>query len=315
MTEGGAEGPELVGVHWLAGVTLAPVEAVLAAVAEVTGESVEVMPRGALGYATRYRVGHVTVLADGQGVQAAAMGCHVEVTGEGCEAVGFSGLRRLHDVLELRASRLDLAVDACPFTPAEVWGAWTAGAVRSKVKVSPDALPGREWRSGEWVSSSTGDTAYLGSKRAARRVRVYDRRATGTRLELQVRHNAAAVIAADVFGVVPEALPGVVLGHVRAFVDFVEGDDLNASRRPLAGWWAAFIGHVSRSRVRLGGVVVDTFEAAAAWLNHQVAPLLAVFEARLGTEAVESLLRRGRGRWAAKHLRLAGGGGPSWAQG
>jgi len=308
VTSGELEVQDNVGVHWLAGITRESVDAVLSAVVEVTGESVEVLPRGALGYATRYRVGHVQVLADGQGPQAEAMGVHLEVTGAGCEALGFSKLRDLAVGLDLRVSRFDLAVDGCPFTPSEVWAAWTAGNVRTRVKVAAGALAGREWRSGKWMQSASGDTAYLGSSRAARMVRVYDRRETGTRLELQVRHGAAHAVASDVFGVSEALVPARVLGHVRAFVDFVEGDDANVSRRPLALWWSSFVGHVERSGVRLAGVAVESFEAVVSWLHYQVGPLLAVLEARRGFDGVERLIRQGRRRWSARHNRLSLGG-------
>ena len=299
-----------VGVHWLAGVSLATESVVLDVVERVTGAGRERRPRGALGYSRRWRVGGVTVLAGGQGPYAASMGCHVEVSGEGCEELGLSGLVEIYQELGLRASRIDLAVDGCPFTPAQVWASWTAGQVRTKVKVASDAVEGREWRSGEWVSSSSGDTAYLGAGKAARRARVYDRRETGTRLELQMRHRAAAAVASDVLdGEVGEGWALRVLGHVRAFVDFVEVEGAHSSRRSLLPWWSAFVGHVERSKVKLCGEVVDTFEAAAAWIDHQVAPLLAVYESRLGADALRALVDRGRLRWRSRHTRLVMGAG------
>lgn len=286
-----------------------PTAAVLATVERVVGTTRTMRPRGALGYARRFEVGPVVVLTDGQGSQAAAMGCHVEASGSACEQLGLAALVELYHELGLRASRIDLAIDGCPFTPSQVWDEWTAGRVRTKVKLAADAVPGREWRSGEWISSASGDTAYLGSRRAARRVRVYDRRDTGTRLELQVRGQAAAAVAADVLsGELGDGWARGVLGHVRAFVDFVEVEDGNASRRPLLRWWAAFVGDVERATVRLTGVVVDTFERVAAWVEHQVAPMLAVIEARRGESAVAALLLRGKRRWGPRHTRLAGGG-------
>ena len=299
--------PGQVQVHWLAGVSLLPWQTVVSVAARLTGDSVEVRPRGALGYATRYQVGPVTVLANGQGPQAEAMGCHVEITGSGSEALGVSGLARIYQELELRASRIDLAVDGCPFTPEQVWASWRAGEVRSKVQIPADARPDRQYRSGRFESSPTGDTAYLGSPRASRMARVYDRRDTGTRFELQARGRVAAVLAMDLLsGEVDGSWSSRVLEHVRAFVDFVEvTDDLNASRRELLPWWSAFCGHVERSRVRFSGMVVESFEAVVDWLDSQVAPLLAVFEARLGRAEMERLLSRGRSRWRQKHGRLA----------
>lgn len=297
-----------VGVHWLAGVSRLPAARVLSVVEAVTGEGRSERPRGALGYARRFEVGRVVVLTEGQGPQSGAMGCHVEVTGEGCEELGLAGLVELYQELQLRASRVDLAVDGCPFTPRQVWDEWTAGRVRTKVKLAADAIEGREWRSGDWISSASGDTAYLGSRRAARRVRVYDRRETGTRLELQARGHAASVIAADVLdGEVGDGWARRVLGHVRAFVDFVEVEDANASRRGLLDWWAEFVGDVERATVRLTGVVVDSFGRVAEWVERQVAPMLAVIQERRGDSAVVALLLRGKRRWGPRHARLAFG--------
>lgn len=298
-----------VGVHWLAGVSMMPVDTVLSLVASVTGDDVLELPRSKW-YAQRWQVGPVSVAASGVVGDGAAMGCHVEVSGSGCEVLGLSKVAAIYSQLGLRASRFDLAVDGCPFTPETVWAAWTAGQVRTRAKVSKDALPGREWRSGEWITSATGDTAYLGGRQAARRVRVYNRRETGTRLELQARGKAAAAIAADVLPLVEvEGWGSVVLEHVRAFVDFVEVETVNASRRSLLPWWSAFIGHVEKARVRFSGVVVDTLERAAAWLDGQVGPVLAVFAEVYGRAGIEGLLSRGRSRWRQRHARLVMGAG------
>lgn len=302
-----AEGPEVevgVGVHWLAGRSLVPSAAVLSAVSEIAGAGVEEMPRGNLGYRTQYRVGPVVVLTDGMGPQAETMGTHIEVTGAGCEELGYAKLRELWHVVQLRVSRVDLAVDGCPFTPEQVWAAWTAGDVRTKVKLAKDAKEGREWRSGEWIQSASGDTAMLGGKQAARRLRVYDRRETGTRLELQVRHGAADVVAAAVFSSPDEAVGSEVLSHVRSFVDFLEGEGENVTRRPLASWWLEFVGGVEKSRVRLTGEVTGTFLEAVEWIEKQVAPLLAVVASRLPRSTFLGILAAGQARWKEHHRRL-----------
>ena len=298
-----------VGVHWLAGVTMLAVETVLSVVGAVTGDEAMELPRSKW-YARRWQVGPVSVAAGGVTGDAESMGCHVEVSGSGCDVLGLAGIAAIYGELELRASRVDLAVDGCPFTPETVWTAWTAGQVRTRAKVARDALPGREWRSGEWITSATGDTAYLGGRQAARRVRVYNRRETGTRLELQARGKAAAAIAADVLPLVEvEGWGSVVLEHVRAFVDFVETETVNSSRRELLPWWSAFVGHVEKARVRFSGVVVDTLERVSEWLDGQVGPVLAVFAEVYGRAGMDGLLSRGRSRWRQRHTRLVRGAG------
>jgi hypothetical protein len=296
------------GVHYLSGTTLLASDAVLQVVAEVTGDSVEVMPRGAMGYATRYRVGPVVVLADGQGREAESMGVHVEVRGEGCEVLGLAKLADLYRRTAMRATRIDPVVDGARFKPATMWRAWRQGNVSSAVKLAARARDDRQWRSGDWQSNAEGDTCYLGSTQADRRLRCYDRRGP-TRVELQARHDAAAAIAADLLGGdLEDGWAARVLGHIRAFVEFRKGDDLNVSRRPLAAWWARFVRDAERSQVRLTGVVVDTFERAAAWVERQVAPILAVYRRVLGAGALEQLVRQGQRRWSQRHVRLAGMG-------
>jgi hypothetical protein len=296
----------IAGAHWLSGTTLVDADTVLDVVAEVTGDSVEILPRGAMGYASSFRIGAVRVLTEGQGSEAAAMGCHLEVRGEGCEILGLSKLAELYHRLELRATRFDVAVDGASFKPATLWREWKRGNVVSAVKISARARDDRQWRSGDWQSNAEGDTAYLGSTQAHRRLRVYDRRGP-TRVELQARHEAAAAIAADLLGGDLEVgWAARALGHMRAFVDFRRGEDANVSRRPLAAWWQRFVTDAERADVRLTGVIVDTFERAAAWVERQVAPILAVYRRVLGREGLAQLLEQGHNRWTARHWRLAG---------
>lgn len=300
VTSGDAE----VGLHWLAGVSRLPVDTVLDVLHEVTGDSVEIMPRGRLGYATQYRMGDVVVLADGQGPQAEAMGVHVDLSGSVCDRLGLVGLVQLYGRLELEATRVDVAVDGCPFTVATVWDAWKADQVRTKVKLDPEATPDRPWRHGRRLESASGDTVYLGSPRAARMARIYDRRETGTRFELQIRHGAAAVVAADLLAGDFDGWPGRALGHVRAFVDFVDTSDSNSTRRELLPWWSAFIGHVERSRLRLCGVVVESMERVQTWVERQVAPTLALYRAVFGDGRLAAVLEGGVDRWRGRHRRL-----------
>jgi len=290
----------------MAGTSDMPTDTVLSVLHRVTGEDVEVASRSKW-YREGYRVGPVRVLASGVTSAGASMGCHVVADGSACEALGLDGLRRIYAELRLRVARFDVAQDGCPFTPSQVAGAWYSDDVRTKVKVAGDAREDRRWRSCDWQSSPSGDTFYMGSPRAARRVRVYDRRGP-VRLELQSRDSAAEAIAADLFAAPVEDFGRRFLGHVRAFVDFIEAGEGNVTRRPLAGWWAAFCEGVEKSRVRVTAVVVDTFERIAAWVEHQVAPMLAVVAARRGDVAVAALLSRGRSRWRSRHARLAGGG-------
>ena len=294
-----------VGVHWLTGTTFSyGVGDVLSRLQDLTGIDPITLPRGARGYRVAHRLGPVVVFSEGND----DMGVSVEVEGEGCELLGFDGLTSLWADLNLRVSRIDLAADGAPFTPAESWAAWTAGQVRTKVKASTRATTGREaWRSGSWMSNAEGDTATFGSPRSNRLIRVYDRRGA-TRVELQVRKEAADVIATDVFLRPVEELPRAVLGHIRAFVDFVDvAADSNIGRAPLLSFWDAFCGHVEKAQVRLTGTVLRTFEKIDEWIRRQVAPSFAVWMQRLGPDKVTELFQLGKARWTRQHEQLAAG--------
>ena len=294
-----------VGVHWLTGTTFTyAVGDVLSRLQDLTGIDPVAMPRGARGYRVVHRLGPVVVFSEGN----EDMGVSVEVEGEGCELLGFDGLTSLWADLDLRISRIDLAADGAPFTPAESWAAWTAGQVRTKVKASTRATAGREaWRSGAWMQNAEGDTATFGSPRSNRLVRVYDRRGT-TRVELQVRKEAAEAVASDVFLRPVEELPRAILGHIRAFVDFVDVEaDSNIGRAPLLPFWDAFCGHVEKAQVRLTGSTLKTFEKVDQWIRRQVAPSFAVWMQRMGPAKVEELFRLGRSRWTRQHEQLATG--------
>lgn len=296
-------GGSWVGVHWLTGTTFnVAVGDVVSRIQELTGIDPVRLPRGSRGYRVVHRLGPVVVFSEGN----EDMGVSVEVEGEGCELLGFDGLCSLWADLQLRVSRIDLAADGAPFSPAKAWEAWTAGQVRTKVKTKARAITGREgWRSGTWMSSAEGDTAVFGSARSNRLIRVYDRRGA-TRVELQVRKEAAEAIASDVFLRPFEELPRAVLGHIRAFVDFVDVEASgNIGRAPLLPFWDAFCGHVEKAQVRLTGTVLRTFEKVDRWLREQVAPSLAVWMQRLGSEKVEELFTLGRARWTRQHEQLA----------
>lgn len=76
---------------------------------------------------------------------------------------------------KLNITRFDFAIDYCPFTPRQVFDSLDSGNYRSKS------------RPGAWYpDTGTGSTAYVGSRRSDKQMRVYDRRGH-TRLELQFR--------------------------------------------------------------------------------------------------------------------------------
>ena len=150
-----------VGIHWLRGTSWAGLDSVLGAVVGEVGESVVVLDRGMFGYREGFAVGPVRVYHHPDKPE---MGVCVEVPGEACEELGAVGLGRLYVGLDLRASRLDIALDHCGFTPSQLRDEWTAGNVRTLCKVPENARQGREWRTCDWKQNALGDTFTMGSR-------------------------------------------------------------------------------------------------------------------------------------------------------
>ena len=289
------------GVHWLRGTAVQDAESVLDWLTGFLGESVVVLDRGRFGYSDGYLVGPVTVLSH---PQKRDMGVCVEIPGEACEELGLARLRAIWSGLGLRVSRLDLAIDGAAFTPAELRDQWRLGNVRTRVKLAKNARPDRLWRNCNWHESATGDTFSMGRRTSTQFARCYDSRGV-TRFELELKERAAAVAASELLAAPTGKFMLLALGWVRRFVDFVDAaSNENPSRQTLLPFWEAFLNGAEKARVRLGGVVRRTAEDVRAWVEHQVAPGLAVVAHVFGPGVLTDLLRHGRGRWGARHLAM-----------
>lgn len=291
-----------VAMHWLRGTTQMDLDSVLCAVVREVGESVVVLDRGSLGYREGYVVGPVKVYYH---PLRADMGVCVDFSGSACEELGPVRVGRLHVGLGLRASRFDIAIDHCPFTPAMLRDEWQAGNVRTRVKVPEKARPDRQWRSCDWRSNAKGDTFYMGSRHSTQYGRCYDERGW-TRLELELSDAPAAAAAGEFFAAV--AMRDVVLlrdralAWVRRFVDFVDpSQEENISRAPLLDFWARFVQGVEKAHVQLEGAVVHSVERTHRWLQRQVASALAVVADSMGVDALLKLVGEGRDRYRASH--------------
>ena len=305
--------PVSVAVHWLRGTTVQHgIDDVLGYLAGALGQSVEVSMFGRLGYSDGYRVGPVEVWHHPEQPQ---MGVCVEVNGGACDILGSVKVAEVWAALGLRASRLDLAADNCPFTPEQLWREWLADNVRTRVKkLDPEKLaakgytirPGLEnVRAHEWHESMTGSTLDMGSRSSSQFARVYDRRGF-TRFELELKGRTAAVAADYALGALlgegVESFAGSVLGLVRRFVDFVDAPSAeHASRRELLPFWAAFVAGVEKATLSLGEVAERTLDDVFAWLERQAGPALALVASAAPGEALRELVARGRRRLGARH--------------
>jgi hypothetical protein len=144
-----------------------------------------------------------------------------------------------------KVTRLDLAFDGVLFTVAQCVAAAESGNVRSSVN------KGRAIRSlGDRVAGEDGDTFEWGRRASkSRMVRAYDRRGF-VRFEMEWRGDRSDLLARELGALGVQAWASRAIGHLRAFLDFVDADaSLNISRCPLLSWWAEFVQGVEKIRI------------------------------------------------------------------
>jgi DNA relaxase NicK len=143
----------------------------------------------------------------------------------------------LGTLLNLKVTRLDAAIDYCPFTPRHLLHAQELGLSRTHAQ------------SHGWASNTDGDTFTLGSGKSDVYLRCYDRRGF-TRTELQLRRGHAQEFFAGLMSRSEAEFPELFLGSLRSFVDFVNVDACkNIFRAPLLPFWRSFVGMVDKLRI------------------------------------------------------------------
>ncbi len=193
----------------------------------------------------------------------------------------------------LNISRFDVAIDNCPFTPRQVFDAQDAGNYRSKA------------RPGAWYpDTGDGSTAYHGSRKSDKLLRVYDRRGP-TRCELEYRRKAALALCTLYAYSEQTDVVERVIGVLRDLVDFVDRRS-NVSESPLLPWWELFVGSTGRealpsgykepdSIVRLRGYVKRVAPSIKALLHYeQISPESFFQTVELGKRQVSLLTSVGR---------------------
>ncbi len=159
---------------------------------------------------------------------------HVRIPGQACEHLGLVQLLSLATLLNLKVTRLDAAIDHCPFTPRHLLHAQEMGLSRTHAQAHG------------WASNIEGDTFTLGSRKSDVFLRCYDRRGF-TRTELEFKRGHAQEFLAGLMSRTDDEFPALFLGALRSFVDFVNRDaSENISRAPLLPFWKSFVGMVHK---------------------------------------------------------------------
>lgn len=281
----------LVSLHWLTATSqhVSILDAV-AFISDYLGHGPEVHQRAQFGYASTFEWLGGLRLMDNE--KRPEMGICLLADGDTCDHYGFSQLSWIYQALQFTATRLDLAVDGCRFTPGALRKLWMSDNVRSAARTNNDALPGRERvRSNRWFTGPTGDTFYMGSRTSTQYARCYNMRGF-TRFEMELKkERAAQTMQALCDGASMSATLGAVISQ---FVAFVDKSDINRSRCKALPFWRRFMARLTSSGAvtRLAGQPARTAERLIQWIEHQVAPSLMVYEVLMGRQANYDDVRR-----------------------
>jgi len=227
---------------------------------------------------------------------------HVRIPGQACEHLGLVQLLSLGTLLNLKPTRLDAAIDYCPFTPRHLLHAQELGLSRTHAQ------------SHRWASSPEGDTFYLGSGKSDVSLRCYNSRGF-TRSELQLRRGHAQEFFAGLMSRDESEFPALFLGALRSLVDFVNVDACeNISRAPLLPFWRSFVGMFDKLRIAPARAVpvVEKYLTQArkyAAMFHVYASLVAR-EGRSLTSVLGELYTHGSGHLKPHHRLLLARGWP-----
>ena len=151
----------------------------------------------------------------------------------------------------------------------------------------------------------------MGSRQSERYARFYDEdqddeRDGDLRVEIEYKGDRAELAWARLLVKPVEEWSADCMGMLLDFVDFRDYEsNPNPSRRTRREWWEAIIDGAERVKLPIPRKVT-TIEGAADWVDHQVAPVLAMLAALVPDPVAyfETLCQRGRMRWKTKHRTL-----------
>jgi phage replication initiation protein len=272
------------------------------------------MPFGFSGYRKSLKLGNISIYFEGR----EDMGCHVEMTGQGCRHYeGYFSEIPWQELFETvlsvngKFTRLDLAIDNVDgrLTLDKIWN-----AIQDHDKFIRTQF--HEWRriqkgSFEKGQMITGDTIYLGSTKSHVQCRIYDKaQESGVeghwiRYEIQLRdkraHEAAKLFASGV------PVGSLATGIINNYFAIINDDDSNISRCTLQTWWHEWL--QSTEKIQLATeqsikLVPDSMD----FIKRQYAPSIAMIRKYLGASQfkgfMDDILEDGQERMGAKHEKI-----------
>ena len=214
-----------------------------------------------------------------------------EFPGQACDALPDKDIQEfivtLSSLEKARITRLDLAWDGVPFTPEQVKAAVDKGQMRSYLRrknMSYTVTPYEDREDGQIGTSSLR----LGSRSSERMLRVYNERGP-VRIELQTKSKRAYLVAMDVLIQLPEFWIDKAIGHLRDYVDFIDGSTGN-----LLPWWDEFVNNQDRAMKTISNARTVTLNSMLSWVNMAVSPTLSVIADLVGMPAIEAFIVAGR---------------------
>jgi len=290
------------------------------------------MPKGQYGYKTSYKhlVHNIHVLCDGND----SMGVHVDISGSAvedvlkhyhdkrCVATPFGGSAYecenmqstvLSDLLKEigvsgKVTRLDLAIDdigAQYFSMDELETIFESGACSTRFKEY------RQDKSKTFGCKVTGNTFYLGSRKSACMLRIYDKQleqnaklkktkeplidTPWVRWELELK-DERAISASNILSS-GKSLGEVVIGIISNYIRFIELDNIRKSRCSTMQKWLFFIMGVASLKL-YQRPEPKTIDDKKEWLMRQIAPSISAVVIADGGDVsfLYDLVENGRNR-------------------
>lgn len=269
---------------------------------------------GFSGYRKSLRFGNISVYYEGR----EGMGCHVEMSGQGCreyeaqfEDNPWPVLFQTALAASAKFTRLDLAID-------NVDGALSLERIGDALKYHDRQVRTRfgEWRriqKGSFLKGEevTGETIYLGSAKSHLMCRIYNKAQESgidgnwIRFEIQLRdkrsHEAAKLFNAGV------NVGSLATGIINNYFAIINDDDANKTRCTLQSWWSEWLDSTEKIKLTTAKdikLVSDSME----FIKRQYAPSLAMINKHLGkttfNDYFQEVLDDGRQRLGAKHERI-----------
>jgi len=208
----------------------------------------------------------------------------VSLPGQACEAVSLEWFRSLSLFLEgyyqTEYTRLDLAFDDWPFSPAEMKSFEASGEI-----ASPARPRGQRLRRDQYHEGVDGDTWEIGSRTGGRFLRVYDRRGVN-RLEIELHHEHAKCAMSTLF--IDDSrvdYSGMARGIVEMFLRVRSGRGYHEQYKL---WLEARVILDLRS---YSPARDTTLERSDKWLVSQVATALSVMQDVCGRQYIDNLLQ------------------------